>query len=123
MDAASWAVFQEGYRLGFGADGDHLKTKEEVQMPLDLGFTMITLDCSEKNDNTVMSKTEEQVNDGYQALPHEYTQRLERKYLKKSFALGNSKIIFDKLSLQQIVLIYSQALEHIGNIYIHPVKQ
>jgi hypothetical protein len=25
LDAASWAVFQEGYTSGFGADGDHLK--------------------------------------------------------------------------------------------------
>ncbi|MCL2081597.1 MAG: tagaturonate epimerase family protein, partial [Oscillospiraceae bacterium] len=42
-----WAVFQEGWRKGYGADGDHLKTPEEVQMALDCGFTMITLDCSE----------------------------------------------------------------------------
>ena len=27
MDAAVWAVFQEGYHDGFGADADHLKTK------------------------------------------------------------------------------------------------
>jgi hypothetical protein len=45
--AAAWAVFQEGYTRGYGADGDHLKTKEEVKMALDYGFTMITLDCSE----------------------------------------------------------------------------
>jgi tagaturonate epimerase len=25
MDAAVWAVFQEGYKDGFGADADHLK--------------------------------------------------------------------------------------------------
>jgi len=29
LNAASWAVFQEGYTRGFGADGDHLKTPEE----------------------------------------------------------------------------------------------
>jgi hypothetical protein len=47
LDAASWAVLQEGYTKGFGADGDHLKTQDEVKMALDCGFTMITLDCSE----------------------------------------------------------------------------
>ena len=123
LDAASWAVFQEGYRLGFGADGDHLKTKAEVQMALDLGFTMITLDCSEKIDNTVMHKTAEQVNDAYQALPHDYTQRIEKKYLNKTFAVGTSNIAFDKSSLQQIALIYSQALVHIRNIYIDVVMK
>ncbi|MCL2030877.1 MAG: tagaturonate epimerase family protein, partial [Oscillospiraceae bacterium] len=47
LSAAVWAVFQEGYRKGWGADGDHLKTREEVKMALDCGFTMITLDGSE----------------------------------------------------------------------------
>ncbi|MCB0732762.1 MAG: hypothetical protein KDC88_17195, partial [Ignavibacteriae bacterium] len=30
MDAAIWAVFQEGYKDGFGSDADHLKTKEDI---------------------------------------------------------------------------------------------
>jgi hypothetical protein len=30
MDAATWAVFQEGFREGFGADADHLKTPEDA---------------------------------------------------------------------------------------------
>ncbi|MBD3275406.1 MAG: hypothetical protein GF372_08860, partial [Candidatus Marinimicrobia bacterium] len=29
MDTASWAVFQEGYKDGFGSDADHLKTPED----------------------------------------------------------------------------------------------
>lgn len=31
IDAASYAVFQEGYTYGFGADGDHLKKKRGDQ--------------------------------------------------------------------------------------------
>ncbi|HWR29202.1 MAG TPA: tagaturonate epimerase family protein, partial [Negativicutes bacterium] len=57
LDAASWAVLQEGFYEGFSADGDHLKKAEEVRMALDLNFSMITLDCSEKIDNTVDSLT------------------------------------------------------------------
>jgi len=30
MDAAVWAVFQEGYKKGFGADADHLKTVDDI---------------------------------------------------------------------------------------------
>ncbi|MCL1820675.1 MAG: tagaturonate epimerase family protein [Oscillospiraceae bacterium] len=47
LSAAAWAVFQEGWRGGYGADGDHLKTPDEIKYALDCGFTMITLDCSE----------------------------------------------------------------------------
>ncbi len=46
VDAATWGVFQEGYQEGFGADGDHLKTADEVRALLDAGATFITLDLS-----------------------------------------------------------------------------
>jgi len=51
LAAAVWSVFREGYTKGYGADGDHLKTHEEVQYAIDRGFTMITLDCSEHFPN------------------------------------------------------------------------
>jgi len=38
MNAATWAVVQEGWRSGFGADADHLKTPADVELirrPLD----------------------------------------------------------------------------------------
>ena len=34
IDSASFAVFRAGYRRGFGVDGDHLKTLEEVREAL-----------------------------------------------------------------------------------------
>ncbi len=46
VDAATWSVFQEGWRDGFGADGDHLKTAAEVRDLLAAGATFITLDLS-----------------------------------------------------------------------------
>ena len=30
LDSASFAVFREDFQRGFGADGDHFKTDEEV---------------------------------------------------------------------------------------------
>ncbi|GAB1475581.1 D-tagaturonate epimerase UxaE [Bacillota bacterium] len=48
LDDVCFSVFREGYRRGFGADGDHLKTKEDIREALDEGYTMITLDCSEQ---------------------------------------------------------------------------
>ncbi len=44
MDAATWAVFQEGWRTGFGADADHLKTPADVDLMAAAGFTMFTID-------------------------------------------------------------------------------
>ena len=47
LDAVTFAVFREGFRNGFGADGDHLKKPEEVEAALECGYTMITLDLSD----------------------------------------------------------------------------
>jgi hypothetical protein len=44
LDAASWAVLQEGWRSGFGADADHLKTPSDVDRMAAAGFTMFTID-------------------------------------------------------------------------------
>ena len=46
IEAGSWAVLQEGYDAGFAADGDHLKTLDEVKQALAAGVSMITLDLS-----------------------------------------------------------------------------
>lgn len=47
IDAVTFSVFRAGFRKGFGADGDHLKTFEDISAALEAGCTMITLDCSD----------------------------------------------------------------------------
>lgn len=44
MDAATWAVFQEGFKEGFGSDADHLKTTDDIDLMVRAGFTMFTFD-------------------------------------------------------------------------------
>lgn len=44
LDDVLWGVFQEGYRDGFGADADHLKTREEIELMFRAGFTLFTID-------------------------------------------------------------------------------
>ncbi|MGI6705030.1 MAG: tagaturonate epimerase family protein [Clostridia bacterium] len=118
LDAASWAVFQEGYTNGFGADGDHLKTEEEVQMALDCGYTMITLDCSDHIDNTIIQLSNEEVEARYQLLPKDLVQKLEGKYLNRSFPLENGEsITFDPISLKRIVLTYGRSIDYTIKLY------
>jgi hypothetical protein len=44
MDAATWAVLEEGWREPWGADADHLKTPADVELMAEAGFTMFTID-------------------------------------------------------------------------------
>ena len=113
LDAASWAVFRHGYRKGFGADGDHLKKPEEVEYALELGFTMITLDCSEHIRSDVNDMSPEQAAD--ECL---LTDELKECYLDQHFDVGEGNVItFDEDSLRRCVLIYSKAVEFVSDIF------
>jgi tagaturonate epimerase len=123
LSDVSWAVFQEGYKKGFGADGDHLKTEEEVKMAINCGFTMITLDCSEYIRNEVVDFSESEVDDVYSKISLEERQILESKYLQKEFILDDSaRIKFSTNAFKRIVLIYLDAIKHTVNVYNHAIK-
>jgi tagaturonate epimerase len=47
LDAATWGALAEGWRDGYGADADHLKTPEDVDRFAALGYTMYTIDPSD----------------------------------------------------------------------------
>lgn len=117
LDAATWAVFQEDYQAGFGADGDHLKTAAEVTMALDCGFTMITLDCSEHIDNGISNLSSHEVAEKYRQLPSDLRAHYEGIYLNKTFAVNGIRIEFASADLAQTVLIYHQAIQHTIRIY------
>lgn len=117
VDAASFAAFQEGYKDGFGADGDHLKVEADIKMSLELGFTMLTLDCSEKIDNTVEGTSAEAIEAKYNALPADVRSRYEAKYLGQTFQVGAHSITFGKTQLEKYVLIYGEAVNFMEYIY------
>ena len=51
MDDALWGIFQEGWRDGFGADADHLKTKADIDLCAAAGYTFYTIDPGDHVDN------------------------------------------------------------------------
>ncbi|WP_397333929.1 tagaturonate epimerase family protein [Paenibacillus sp. YN15] len=118
VDAACFAVFQEGYKDGFGADGDHLKVEADIKMSLDMGFTMLTLDCSEKIDNTIEGLSDEELAAKYLTVPEERRSYYEKKYLDLEFEAKEHRLTFDKKSLMKNVLIYGEAIEFMVHIYV-----
>ncbi|GFR37454.1 hypothetical protein PRECH8_07500 [Insulibacter thermoxylanivorax] len=122
LDAACYAVIQEGYTGGFGADGDHLKLEEDIQMSLDLGFTMLTLDCSDHIRNDVDNMNEQELAAAYEELPEKVRRRYEEKFLNQSFQVGEYAFTYDKHSLMKNVLIYSKAIDYMLYIYERYIK-
>lgn len=123
LAAASWAVFQEGYTKGFGADGDHLKTEQEVKMALDCGFTMITLDCSEHIRNDINNLSDSEVDNLYSNITQEERIKLEAKYSGREFKFDKTVVKFSINELKRIALIYLNAIQHASNIYLQIIAK
>ncbi|NMA65698.1 MAG: hypothetical protein GX957_05575, partial [Clostridiaceae bacterium] len=119
LDSVTFSVFREGFRRGFGADGDHLKTCEEVEYALKCGYTMITLDCSEYIRN-IDAMTDAQINSEYSDFG---CSDLENVYKDKSFDIGDgTTLYFDDIEFKKTVLIYGKAIEFIYKIYNKYIK-
>lgn len=117
LDAACYAAFQEGYTGGFGADGDHLKTEEDIEMSLELGFTMLTLDCSDKINNSIEGSELENIQFRYDSLDNELKKHYENKFLNKEFKVMNRSVTYSLSGLMKNVLIYHEAIEYMKYIY------
>ena len=117
LDAAAYAVFQEGYKDGYGADGDHLKKEEDIEYALRLGFTMLTLDCSEQIDNTIEGLSEAEVAAKYEQLPAELRGRYEERYLQAAANVPGASLTFTRQSLMKDVLIYDKAIDFMEAIF------
>ncbi|HEX3046227.1 MAG TPA: tagaturonate epimerase family protein [Bacillota bacterium] len=116
-----WAVFQEDYQNGYGADGDHLKTMDDIQMALGVGMTMITLDCSDYIHNL---KNEElsQIDKLYAELPSEKRQALETRFLGKSIQVGALTLAFSTESLRLNGVIYQKAIDYAIKVFQELIK-
>jgi hypothetical protein len=69
MDDAMWAVFQEGWREGFGADADHLKTTDDIDSCVAAGYTFYTIDPGEHVDNEASVANVDSLQEKVAALP------------------------------------------------------
>ena len=117
LDCATFAVFKEDFRLGFGADGDHLKKPEEVKYALSCGYTMITLDCSEHIRNDIEAMTDADV----LALGDKYS-ALQQKYEGMEVAIEGETLRFSGLELLRMLHIYGAAIDFAVKIYEDFIK-
>lgn len=122
MDAAVWAVFQEGYKGGFGSDADHLKTTDDIDLMLEAGFTMFTFDPSEHVDNNADNYSEQELfkiasnlpwNDLKDSFPN-----AEKRYVNKSFQItDNFSISVSENDFLRAYTKYGKAIAHIKKMY------
>lgn len=121
MDDALWGVLTEGWRSGFGADADHLKTAEDIDLCLKAGFTFFTIDPGLHVDNRAETANTTQLRALAALLPSEVAPA----------ASGLSGKVFDiegmKIELNDSVLVkasvkYGKAVAHVAAMYHHLIS-
>lgn len=108
---ATWGVFQEGYRDGYGADGDHLKNIPAIDTALEAGMPMITLDLTEVMRPEVADWTESQVRDGFGELDPAVQKRISSEYAGRPYRLpSGTEIVLSELEAQRCAVMYGPAI-------------
>jgi hypothetical protein len=127
MDDATWGVFQEGWREGFGADADHLKTTEDVDRCVAAGFVFFTVDPGDHVDNAADADDLGTLRQKVEDLPWEdmeaSSEDLRRLYLDREFDLGDFAITFDQETLLRAAAKYGRAVAHTRRLYHHLAGQ
>lgn len=115
MEAARGALAAANYAEPWGADADHLKTQDDVEVTTKAGFCFFTIDPSEHVENGAdgMSESELEAAVATQNADGIYGgQSVESLYEGKTFAIGGSDLTFDRESLLRAAVKYGRAVEH-----------
>jgi hypothetical protein len=123
MDSATWGVFEEGWREGFGADADHLKTTEDIDATVAAGFTMFTIDPGEHVDNTAETADLAALRAKCQALPwaglESRLEDVEVAFTDPVRLPDDSVVTLDEPRLLRAAAKYGKALAHTAAMYRH----
>ena len=123
MDDAMWGVMQEGWREGFGADADHLKTLADVDLCAAAGYTFYTVDPGEFVDNRASVDSPDILEQKVNGLPwlvlEGTAESLQRQLSGKSIDLGSFSVTICKEELWRCAAKYGRAVAHTVSMYRH----
>lgn len=124
VDSASWAVFQEGYTGGFGADGDHLKNLNDIQNAVETGMSMITLDLSEVLQGNAFSLDIEDLEAAFNSrFEEDERETLLNSYENQEFFIdtetGKERIKFLYRDVLRNALCYSKGIQLAEEVYTY----
>jgi hypothetical protein len=126
FDDAIWGVFAEGWRSGFGADADHLKTPADVDACVAAGYTFYTFDPGEYVENLPEEAAGTAVPARFAMLPWQRLaddpDSLIRRYVGQQFVIEEYTITFDEQALMRAAVKYGRAVAHVVDMYQHLVQ-
>ena len=122
IDAATWGVFQEGWRDGYGSDADHLQNLADLDATVRAGFRMFTIDPGKHvvNEATSLPAAEAEARladldvESLSATPAD----LCRAYADRTFPLdGGGSVRMTRVDLLRTLVKYGNAVAHAARMY------
>jgi hypothetical protein len=123
MADAVWGVFETGWRHGFGADADHLKTPEALDPFVAAGYTFFTIDPGDHVDARADTATEADLEAMVKALPWESLESrstdLEQALCPKPLDLDGEPCHLTKIQVWRAAAKYGRVVDHTVRMYRH----
>lgn len=123
VDDATWGVFAEGWRGGFGGDADHLKTTDDLDRCLAAGFTLFTIDPGEHVWSGADGASAPEVREAVARLPWETLEdsarACEARYAGRRFDVGGQAVGFSCEQFLRAAAKYGRAVAHVSRMYRH----
>ena len=120
VDDAVFQVFAADYQSGYGADGDHLKKIADIDVALDAGMPMITLDLSEVMNAAAGDWPDGEISCAFASLPETDQSRTAQLYFDKTFDLGSGvQVKLDAATARRCAVMYNKALDVAEEVYRH----
>ena len=121
VNDGTWGVFQEGWRNGYGADADHLKSTQDVDVCVEAGFTFYTFDPREHVDNDAHTDGLDRLGIKFAALPWDRLDddaaAMQERYLRTFTITADYSLSFIQETLLRAACKYGRALAHVAELY------
>lgn len=123
LDDAAWGAWQEGWRRGYGADADHLKTEAQIDTFVEAGYTFYTVDAGDHMDGEADSaegplletKTNALSWDRLQSTPGDLIHQLTRRPVE----LDGFKVQLSRAEVLRAAAKYGAVVAHTFAMYRH----
>lgn len=123
LDDATWGAFQAGWRGPVGADADHLKTIEHIDLCAAAGFTFFTIDPGAHVDADADTASAAVIEQKVANLPWAELESspadLRARYSGRRFDLDDRRVELDEAAVLRAAAKYGRAVAHVARLYRH----
>jgi tagaturonate epimerase len=120
---ATWGAFQGGWKGPVGADADHLKTTEDIDLCASAGFTFFTLDPGSYVDSCADSDSQTILQEKVQKLPFDVLESspkdLFSRYQGRKIDIEGLAIDLNEQVISKAAVKYGRAIAHIVHLSRH----